>query len=57
MLESLLALAMVMRNDLDRFQDLIERPSVPAFSADELRKWMSKVRAESSRQVGFESQD
>ncbi len=44
MLESLLALAMVMRNDLDRFQDLLERPSVPSISPDELREWMERIR-------------
>ncbi len=45
MLESLLALAMVMQNDLDRFQAVIEPASTnPEVSDDELKEMLSRLR-------------
>ena len=45
MLESLLALAMVMQNDLDRFQAAIEPPPPPGVTDDELRGMLDRLRA------------
>ena len=48
MLESLLALAMVMQNDLDRFQAAIE-PPVPSFvTDDELKDMLARMRRDIS---------
>ena len=44
MLESLLALAMVMQNDLDRFQGAIEPAAVPSVKDDELRQFFDRLR-------------
>ena len=47
MLESLLALAMVMQNDLDRFREVIEPPSVPVVTTDEeLKAFLGRLRDE-----------
>ena len=43
MLESLFALAMVMQNDLDRFQQAIEPPA-PAVQDNELRQFFGRLR-------------
>lgn len=45
MLESLLALALVMQNDLDRFRERIEPPARPPHIDDgELHEWFTAVR-------------
>ena len=51
MLESLLALAMVMQNDLDRFQAAIEPPQAGEGQDDELRQLFSRLRSSSSLPV------
>ncbi len=44
-LESLWTLALIMQNDVDRFQAAIEPPSRPPEIEDaELQKWMSTLR-------------
>ena len=46
MLESLVALAMVMQNDLDRFRDAIEPPSAPVVTSDEeLQAFLGRLRS------------
>ena len=46
MLESLLALAMVMQNDLDRFREAIEPPAVPVITTDEeLQAFLGRLRS------------
>lgn len=45
MLESLLALAMVMQNDLERFREAIEPPTAPVVTTDEeLREFLGRLR-------------
>ena len=44
MLESLLALAMVMQNDLGRFQEAIEPPAAPGAEDNELRQFFGRLR-------------
>lgn len=45
MLESLVALALVMQNDLDRFRDAIEPPIVPVVTTDEeLQAFLGRLR-------------
>ena len=52
MLESLLALAMIMQNDLDRFRDAIEPPAVsPQVSDGELQEMMLRLRGPDRAQV------
>lgn len=49
MLESLMTLAMVMRNDPDRFRDIIERPpSRPDVNDEELRELFDRRADEAS---------
>ncbi len=46
MLESLVALAMVMQNDLDRFREAIEPPAVPVIMTDEeLQAFLGRLRS------------
>lgn len=51
MLESLLALAMVMQNDLDRFQAAIEPPLMHEVEDDKLRALFGRLRAGTSLPV------
>jgi hypothetical protein len=51
MLESLLALAMVMQNDLDRFREVIEPPVVPTETDQELRALLGRFRADTRSSV------
>ncbi len=44
MLESLVALAMVMQNDLDRFRSVIEPDRTPHIEEDELRGMIERMR-------------
>lgn len=44
MLESLLALAMVMQNDLDRFRAIVEPPDLPAVPDGELQAMCGRLR-------------
>ena len=44
MLENLLALAMVMQNDLDRFGEAIEPRAAPMVEDDELRQFFGRLR-------------
>ena len=45
MLESLVALAMVMQNDLDRFREAIEPPIAPSITTDaELQAFLGRLR-------------
>ena len=48
MLESLMALAMIMQNDLDRFQQVVELPR-PVATDDDLRKLFSGLRDRASQ--------
>lgn len=53
MLESLLALAMVMQNDLDRFRAIIEPAALaPEVTDDELRELLHRLRAGGTEPVG-----
>ncbi len=44
MLESLIALATIMQNDLDRFEALIEPNRTPPVKDDDLRRWIESMR-------------
>ncbi len=44
MLESLIALAMIMQNDLDRFQALIEPTRTSPVEDADLRRWIERMR-------------
>lgn len=52
MLESLLTLALVMQNDLDRFRDVIEPlPEIPEVSEGELQRLFERMRAAEQEKV------
>lgn len=51
MLESLLALAMVMQNDLDHFREVIEPPRASSVEDEELRKIFGTWRTEAAQPV------